>query len=273
MEIGNILSADVLDIIFDERNKAYGAYDLRKNYQRRLAKSFIVMFLLVVLICLAYVLLGSMKPGEDKLVVNGVVTLEKAPEKEKPAEKLLPPPIKQTPPPEIKMLKSTPPIIVKEDVPDEEKPPLNEDLDNAKIGTVNTKGVEDVGIVAPVEEAKGVVDAPKKQGNDDEIWRSVEIESQYPGGVPAWGAFLYRNLVYPQQAIDDGKQGTVYVQFIVDTEGNVSDVTAVSGPEELRAAAVGVIRKSGKWTPAIQNGRKVKSYKKQPITFKLATDQ
>ncbi|HEV2483036.1 MAG TPA: TonB family protein [Puia sp.] len=61
------------------------------------------------------------------------------------------------------------------------------------------------------------------------------------------------------------------VQFIVDKEGNVSDVEAVSGPEAggLREEAMRVIRQSGKWIPAIQNGRTVKSYKKQPVIFKL----
>ena len=59
------------------------------------------------------------------------------------------------------------------------------------------------------------------------------------------------------------------VQFIVDKAGTVSDVEAISGPQELRDEAVRVIKKSGKWTPAVQNGRQVKSYKKQPITFKL----
>ena len=59
------------------------------------------------------------------------------------------------------------------------------------------------------------------------------------------------------------------MQFIVDKEGAVSDVEAISGPNELRAEAIRVIKKSGKWEPAVQNGRKVKSYKKQPITFRL----
>jgi protein TonB len=273
MEAGNILNADVLDIIFDSRNKDYGAYDLRKHYQRRLTKSFIVTLLIVVLLCLTYMLLGSMKPGKDKLEVNGTVTLEKVPEKEKPVEKLTPPPVKQVIPPEIKMIRNTPPVIVKGEVPDEEKPPLNDDVDNAKIGTVNTAGIDDNGFIAPVAETSGVVDAPKKQDDGDVVFRKVEIESEYPGGANAWAVFLTRKLVYPQEAVDINVQGTVYIQFIVDKEGNVSDVTAISGPEELRAAAVAVIKKSGQWTAAIQNGRKVKSYKTQPITFKLATDQ
>jgi len=275
MEMGKILSADVLDIIFDQRNKEYGAYDLRKNYQRRLTKSMVVTSFVVVLVSVTYILLGSMKPGAGELLAGPEVILKALPPEEKPVEKLPPPPQKIIPPQDIKMLKSTPPIIVKEDVPEDEKPPLNDDLDHAKIGTVNTAGIEDDNAVRPpVNEKTGVVDVPKNNNDDDgKTFTVVEIESKYPGGIPAWSAFLYRKLVYPQQAIDDGKQGTVIVRFIVDKEGNVSDVEAVSGPEELRASAVSVIKKSGRWEPAIQNGRKVKSYKSQPITFKLEGDQ
>ena len=275
MEMGKILSADVLDIIFDQRNKEYGAYDLRKNYQRRLTKSLSITFLVAVLLCLTYILLASMKPDAGRLLVVKDMELEKAPEKDKPVEKLPPPPQKIIPPQEIRMIRSTPPIIVKEDVPDEEKPPLNDDLDHAKIGTVNTAGIEDDNAIRPpVSDKTGVVDAPRNNNDDgDKIFTSVQIESKYPGGIPAWTSFLYRKLVYPQQAIDDGNQGTVIVRFVVDKEGNVSDVEAISGPDALRAAAVNVIKKSGQWEPAIQNGRKVNSYKSQPITFKLDAEQ
>ena len=84
--------------------------------------------------------------------------------------------------------------------------------------------------------------------------------------------YLNKSLRYPQEAIDNEVQGNVIVQFIVDKEGNVSDVEAVSGPSELRDEAVRVIKKSGKWTPAVQNGRQVKSYKKQPIVFRLESE-
>jgi protein TonB len=64
------------------------------------------------------------------------------------------------------------------------------------------------------------------------------------------------------------------VQFIVDKEGNVSDVQAISGPEQggLREEAIRVIKKSGKWTPALQNGRYVKAYRRQPVTFQVGSD-
>ena len=72
--------------------------------------------------------------------------------------------------------------------------------------------------------------------------------------------------------MDNEIQGSVMVQFIVDKEGNVSNVEAVSGPEELREEAIRVIKKSGKWNPAVQNGRQVKSYKRQSVLFQLQNE-
>ncbi|MES1160642.1 MAG: energy transducer TonB, partial [Bacteroidota bacterium] len=105
----------------------------------------------------------------------------------------------------------------------------------------------------------------------DKTFTKVEIESSYPGGMPAWQRYLNKNLRFPDEAMNNEIQGSVMVQFIVDKEGNVSDVQAIGGPDQggLRDEAVRVIKKSGKWTPAIQNGRQVKSYKRQPITFQL----
>jgi protein TonB len=146
-------------------------------------------------------------------------------------------------------------------------------LDKVKIGNVNSAGNADDGIVAPPSSdaaGKGIVETPKKDP-EPEIWTKVEIESTYPGGGPAWLRFLNKNLHYPDDAQNNEIQGVVIVQFIVDDKGNVSDVQAVSGPDKggLREEAVRAIRKSGLWTPAIQNGRQVKSYKRQPITFKM----
>ena len=102
---------------------------------------------------------------------------------------------------------------------------------------------------------------------DDTIWSKVEIEAEYPGGPAAWMRFLNRNLRVPQDIIDNELLGTVVVQFVVDEEGNVSNIEGVSGKDALCAEAVRVIKKSGKWTPAIQNGRVVKSLKKQPFVI------
>ena len=100
----------------------------------------------------------------------------------------------------------------------------------------------------------------------------VEVEAQYPGGNNAWLHFLVKHLRYPEAAVSNNIQGTVWIQFIVDRQGNVSDVQAFDGPDQggLREEAVRLITTSGKWTPGTQNGRQVRSYKKMPIGFKLS---
>jgi protein TonB len=277
MEANKILGADVLDLIFEGRNKEYGAYDLRKTYNKRLITSLLIVGALCLLLFIGYLVSALLvDKNETKNVVVQDVQLEEIKQEEKKEEPPPPPPPKPPEPPKVEMAKFTPPKIVKdEEVKEEEKPPEVEKLEETKIGTMNQEGQKDEGIVAPpVEDAgKGVVEAPKKDEEDwDKTFTKVEIESEYPGGAAAWQRYLNRNLRYPQEAIDNEVQGAVVVQFIVDKEGNVSDVEAISGPQELRAEAVRVIKKSGKWTPAVQNGRQVKSYKKQPIVFRLESE-
>jgi protein TonB len=277
MEANKILSADVLDIIFEGRNKDYGAYELRKSYNKRLVTSLLVVAAICLLLFIGYIVSSLLADnGDKKAVVVQDVQLEEIKQEEKKEEPPPPPPPKPPEPPKVEMAKFTPPKIVKdEEVKEDEKPPETEKLEDTKIGNMNQEGVKDEGIVAPPSDdnGKGVVDVPKKEEEDwDKTFTKVEIESEYPGGAAAWQRYLNRNLRYPQEAIDNEIQGAVVVQFIVDKEGNVSDVEAISGPNELRAEAVRVIKKSGKWTPAVQNGRQVKSYKKQPIVFRLEAE-
>jgi protein TonB len=273
MEINKILSADVLDIIFEGRNKEYGAYELRKTYNKRLVRALMVTAAVILLLFIGYFVSNLDGGKEKKALVVQDVQLEEVKEEKK--NEPPPPPPPKVEPPKVEMAKFTPPKIVKDnEVKEEEKPPEQEKLEDTKIGTVNQEGVKDEGITAPpVSDAgKGVVETPKKDEEDyDKTFTKVEIESEYPGGPAAWLRYLNKNFRYPDEAVNNEIQGTVVVQFIVDKEGNVSDVSAISGPTDggLRDEAVRVIKKSGKWTPAVQNGRQVKSYKKQPIVFKL----
>lgn len=276
MEISKILTADVLDIIFEGRNKSYGAYELRKSYRRRLILSITVMLSIILLLLGGYVLAN--KDGKDQLVKDIII-----PDTElkvlTPEEKVEPPPPIKTPPPaKVEMKQFTTFKIEKDEkVKPEEAPPPVEELEDTKIGTVNQEGLKDDGIVAPpVEESgKGVTAIVRSEEPADKIFTKVEIESQYPGGPQAWARFLNKNLSpnIPQEAIDNGIGGRIEVKFVVDTLGNVSDVEVVSGPKELWEMAVKVIKKSGKWTAAIQNGQKVKSYKRQPIIVQIEENQ
>ena len=171
------------------------------------------------------------------------VQLEEIKEEKKNEPPPPPPPPKE--PPKVEMAKFTPPKIVKdEEVKEEEKPPEEEKLEDTKIGTVNQEGIKDEDITAPPADNKGVVEAPKDNTDYDKTFTKVEIESEYPGGTAAWHRYLQKNLRYPDEAENNEIQGPVVVQFIVDKEGNVSDVEAISGPNELREEAVRVIKKS-----------------------------
>lgn len=275
MEANKILSADILDIIFDGRNKSYGAYELRKTYNRRMVIALVSVASAFLLILLSYIIAQQLGGREEKVqMVVQDVQLEEVKPEEKKDEPPPPPPPPKAEPPKIEMAKFTPPKIVKdEEVKEDEKPPDQQKLDDVKIALTNQEGIKDEGIVAPpVNDAgKGVVSTPTKVEEDwDRMFTKVEIESEYPGGQAAWQRFLNKTFVYPAEASEAGIQGTIVVKFVVDKEGKVSNVEVVSGPQELRAEAMRVIQKSGKWIPAIQNGHQVKSYKQQPIVFRLS---
>ncbi|HEY2648744.1 MAG TPA: energy transducer TonB [Puia sp.] len=97
----------------------------------------------------------------------------------------------------------------------------------------------------------------------------VEIESDFPGGLKGWNSFLSNTLVYPKKAIKKNIQGQVVARFIVEKDGSLSDIEIISGPKELWPAVLDVLKQSPNWKPAIQNGKKVKSYKVQPFNFRL----
>jgi protein TonB len=275
MEPNKIQDADILDIIFEGRNKDYGAYELRKTYNNRIVKSLVVMGSVVGLLAIGNVVSGFGKKASVAMPDITDFTLENL--KEPKAPVLPPPPVIKAPPPQVAMIRDVTTRIVRDqDVPDSEKPPVNDDLDkDVKIGVKTVAGAAYDGTDAPAAPGNdlGVVVAPKQQGGDNDgvIFTKVEIDASFPGGQAAWLHYLGHNLRTPDEAISNGISGKVVVQFIVDKEGKVSDVVAVSGPEQggLREEAVRVIKKSGKWIPAIQNGRLVKAYRFQPVIFQI----
>ena len=121
------------------------------------------------------------------------------------------------------------------------------------------------------------IDRIKKDSIDKAAWESKkdtakedEMESEFPGGIGSWTRYLMKNLVYPQRAQNLNKEGKVVLQFIVDTEGHISDTEIIQSVEfSLDQEALRMIAESPAWIPAFQYGKKVKSYKRQPLIFKL----
>ncbi|HTL08915.1 MAG TPA: N-acetylmuramoyl-L-alanine amidase [Chitinophagaceae bacterium] len=111
---------------------------------------------------------------------------------------------------------------------------------------------------------------PAQEPADSTARRKVEEEADYPGGNAGWVKYLIKSVHYPPAALKQNLQGSVVVEFIIDRQGKVSDVHAISGPEDLKAESIRVVKESGVWIPAKDHGRAVTSYKRQPITYKIS---
>jgi protein TonB len=278
MEVNKILNADILDIIFEGKNKEYGAYELRKTYNRRITIAMVAMAVICILLFLSQILGNSGDKDKNKIIVQDV-QLEDIKKEEKKPEPPPPPPPPKPEPPKVEITKFTPPKIVKDEEV-KEPPPPQEKLEETKIGVINQEGKKDEGFVAPPVEAKGtgVVEAPKKVEEDyDKVFTKVEKEAKFPGGMDGWKRYLERNL-NANVAADDGAPAgnyTVKVQFIVDKEGGISNVQAIEVPKACPSCgpeAVKVIKKGPKWEPAVQNGRNVIYQAIQYVTFQVAEE-
>lgn len=275
MDINKILSADILDILFDGRNKEYGAYDLRKTYSKRITYALVGTFVVCLLMLGGSIIANSSKKSKTDIVI-AEVNLENIKDEKKPEPPPPPPPPKQEPP-KVEITKFTPPKIVKDEEvkPDEEIKEV-EKLEDTKIGTINQEGAKDEGVVAPpVEKGTGVVEAPKVEEDYDKVFTVVQIAAEFPGGLPAWSKYLERNLnrdLPVENGAPPGKY-TVVVSFIVSKTGDISEVTADNDPGYgTKAEAIRVITKGPKWKPAVQNGRNVIYRHKQSITFQVSED-
>lgn len=275
MDINKIQSADILDILFDGRNKEYGAYDLRKTYNKRIKISMAGMALICLLMLVGSLIANSTKKAKTEIVVADM-ELAKVNEEKKPEPPPPPPPPKQEPP-KVEITKFTPPKIVKdEDVKPDEEIKEVEKLEDTKIGTINQEGAKDEGVVAPpVEKATGVVEAPKVEEDYDKVFTVVQIAAEFPGGIPAWSKYLERNLnrdLPVENGAPPGKY-TVVVSFIVSKTGAISDVVAENDPGYgTKAEAIRVITKGPSWKPAVQNGRNVIYRHRQSITFQVSEE-
>lgn len=267
MEANKILSADLLDLVFEDRNKDYGAYALRKTYNKRLWRALIITAAVALLAFLGSVLANSINTGNNKVKIDTVNLQDIKQEEEKKVEPPPPPP-KPPEPPKVEMKQFTPPVI-KKDEEVQKPPPEQEELKEAKIDVQNQEGIKDQNIATPVVDEKKVVEE-KKEDDENTIFTKVEVEASFPGGDAGWRRYLEKALAGFSPADAGAPEGSyqVIVQFVVDKEGNISDVKALtSHGYGMEDEAIKVIKKGPQWKPAVQNGRNVKAYRKQPITF------
>lgn len=269
MEAAKILSANFLDVLFEDLNKEYGAYELRKTYNKRITLSLLITLFIGLFAFGASLLKGSSPLVTANNTSKTVVELSKVPDEEEEIEIIKPKEVEQ-----VKSVQFTKPDIVPDNqVKPEDMPPDLTQIENSKIDIVTKDGADYDGIpdIGDIDGNTGVIQ--EKIETEDKPFISVQIEASFQGD---WKRFLERNL-NAQVAVDNGAapgRYQVIIQFIVDREGNVSDMKPLTnfgfGMEE---EAMRVLRKSPKWNPAQQQDKKVKAYKKQPVIFLISDNE
>ncbi len=135
---------------------------------------------------------------------------------------------------------------------------------------VNDQVVSEKDSATVRDELKEHFEKSMPRDSDGNLFVRVEVESEFPGGARAWQTYLTKNLNYPQGAMDRNAMGEVVIQFIVDKNGSINFAELYKSADYfLDKEALRMIVESPSWTPAVQDGRVVKSYKKQPIIFRL----
>jgi len=264
-------TATLDDMVFENRNKAYGAYDLRKTYKKTINRSLVIGAIAFLVALIAPFLYASLKPkAKQEVAVEIDLTKLKDEKKDEKPPELPPPPPPEQKPPEVAQVKFLPPEPKPdEEVKQEDPPPKVEEVENKVISNQDKEGVDATEIAAPPVEAPKVV-AEVEKPREDEIFTTVEQNPEFPGGQKEMYGFIGKNLKYPSAAQRANVSGKVFVKFVVERNGSIGDVQVLKGigfgcDEE----AIRVIKSMPKWSPGKQNGREVRVYFTMPIVYQL----
>lgn len=260
------------DIIFQARNRAYGAFDLRQRYRPTLSRALGLGIGLFLGALSAPTLYARFWPHEITRINQSMkeVTLTKL--AEPPAEKpIIIPPAETAP--AVNTVRNVPLVVMPEaDVVEETLPPTTDQLQDATSGIRTAEGTGDIDVIAAPEASAPTIaeKAVEAEPKTEAPFVVVEQQPEYPGGMDALRNFLGKNLNYPRQAASAGVSGRVYVSFVVNTDGSLTDLQVVKGigfgcDEE----AVRVMRRMPNWRPGKQAGRAVRVKYNLPISFTL----
>ena len=260
------------DLIFQGRHRAYGAFALRQHYRPTLSRALglgVGLFLGTLAVPTLYARLWPSDWVNSKPSMTEVALTKLA---EPPAELPIPlPPVEQ--PPAVNTVRNLPPVVMPEtDVVEETLPPTTEQLQDATSGPQTAEGTGDLEVIAPPEATAptatetAIEAAPKTEAP----FLTVEQQPEFPGGMSALRDFLSRSLIYPRSAASAGVSGKVFVSFVVNTDGSLTDLQVLKGigfgcdEEALR-----VMQKMPRWKPGKQSGRAVRVKYNLPISFTL----
>lgn len=261
----DIIKNQWLDIVFEGRNKIYGAYELRKSNSKTTIKALIIGSVIFAF-AVAAPLIASFLPDSSEEDANKdikIATVKLPPKKEEVKPNQPPPP---PPPPKVDQVKFVKPVVAKANEVTED-PPKIEELKDKKVGSETIKGDPDA--VLTVDEPVGTGTAAVVE-EDNQVYNTagIEVKPDFPGGIEKFYKFVGNNYKTPEE---EGLKGKVYVTFVVEKDGSLTDIKVLrdigygTGAEAIR-----VLKKCPKWTPGEQNGKKVRVLYSLPITIQSA---
>lgn len=261
MKAQAIAQADYLDILFDNRNKAYGSYALRKQADRRMIQAF--LFITSIILSFSIWTFINARNTEQLAVPQTIVCPIH------PLTNIKPKPITpavepQIPPPAAKpTVKNTIPTIAPDDVVTTTPPPVDS-FAGKETGPVSNAGTTGGTAVTTTKTGSGTGVLPEVPATPV-IY--AEVMPEFNGSIHS---YLSKAIRYPQTAVQTGVQGKVLIQFVVNEDGHITNATVKRGiGAGCDEEALRVVKAMPAWKPGKQNGHPVKVYFTLPISFKL----
>lgn len=259
----DLLNKKWLDMVFEGRNKSYGAYELRKDNSKTSVRALVLGAIIFSLLLSAPLIARLIPDGSDDEALDKKITTVKLPPKEKPPENLPPPP---PPPPKVDQVKFVKPVVAKAEEVVEEPPKIKEIVDK-KLGAETIKGDPDAELtVEPV--GNGPKDVVEEVDNNIYNTAGIEVKPDFPGGIEKFYGYVGKNYQVPEE---EGLKGKVFVSFVVEKDGSLTDIKVIrdigygTGKEAIR-----VLKSCPRWNPGEQNGKKVRVLYSLPINIQSA---
>ena len=275
----DLISNEWSDMMFENRNKEYGAYVLRRQTGRRNVISMVAVLLLFAAVMVFMIAKNAYEAYQKEHAVMDQVTELSALTQQKKKEAKVERkeiPVKQEQQQVVEKVKSsvkfTAPVIKKDDeVKPEDELKSQDEIMNSKVavGALNVVGNDENGEVLKAKEV--IATEPEKpKEEENKVFDVVEQMPSYPGGMGALMQYLSSNIKYPAIAEENGIQGRVICTFVVERDGSITDVKiAKSVDPSLDKEAMRVVSKMPKWIPGKQNGSAVRVKYTLPVTFRL----
>ncbi|MBV2165241.1 MAG: energy transducer TonB [Kaistella sp.] len=264
------------EIVFENRNKAYGAYDLRTSYRSVLTKSFIlgtILFLVAAITPFVIMKIKQMNAKEATEVNANLIDIlpeepiiEEVVEDEPPPP---PPPPKEEPQQEV--IQNVVPEPVKAPKVETPPPPITKQLETTT-GLVNQEGVKTPSYTPPPPPpgpTKSTTVEVKPQVSETQVYTEVEQLAEFPGGINSFRSKVNSSF---DTSVMDGDEGTVKteVTFVVERDGSITDVKANGSNKDFNAEAIRTVKSiKNKWAPAKINGQSVRYRFRMPLTMQF----